>query len=108
MAGQKIDRRQLLTSASGVVLGSMAGAGSPSVSSAASSSRLPYESVRIIELSNTLTGRLAGLLFADQGAEVLVAPASPTTSQMSMTNSSIATSSPYPPKCLWTRALRTS
>jgi hypothetical protein len=33
---------------------------------------LPYSGIRIIELSNTLAGRLAGLLFADQGAEVLV------------------------------------
>jgi crotonobetainyl-CoA:carnitine CoA-transferase CaiB-like acyl-CoA transferase len=33
-------------------------------------SRLPYEHVRIIEKSSTLTGRLVGLLFADQGAEV--------------------------------------
>jgi crotonobetainyl-CoA:carnitine CoA-transferase CaiB-like acyl-CoA transferase len=32
----------------------------------------PYEGIRIIELSKTLAGRLAGLLFADQGAEVLV------------------------------------
>jgi len=35
-------------------------------------SRLPYEDLRIIEQSATLTGRLAGLLFADQGAEVYV------------------------------------
>jgi hypothetical protein len=35
-------------------------------------SRLPYQRVRIIEQSTTLTGRLAGLLFADQGAEVFV------------------------------------
>ena len=35
--------------------------------------RLPYAGIRIIELSETLTGRLAGLLFADQGAEVLIA-----------------------------------
>ena len=34
--------------------------------------RLPYEGVRIIEKANMLSGRLAGLLFADQGAEVLV------------------------------------
>jgi crotonobetainyl-CoA:carnitine CoA-transferase CaiB-like acyl-CoA transferase len=33
---------------------------------------LPYQDVRIIEKSTTLTGRLAGLLFADQGAEVFV------------------------------------
>ena len=34
--------------------------------------RLPYQDVRIIEKSSTLTGRLIGLLFADQGAEVVV------------------------------------
>ncbi len=35
-------------------------------------SQLPYSGTRIIELSQTLAGRLTGLLFADQGAEVLV------------------------------------
>ena len=35
-------------------------------------SGLPYAHVRILEKSKTLTGRLAGLLFADQGAEVFV------------------------------------
>jgi crotonobetainyl-CoA:carnitine CoA-transferase CaiB-like acyl-CoA transferase len=35
-------------------------------------SRLPYEDIRIIEKSTTLTGRLAGLLFADQGADVFI------------------------------------
>ncbi len=34
--------------------------------------RLPYAGIRIIELSTLLTGRLAGQLFADQGAEVLI------------------------------------
>ena len=34
--------------------------------------RLPYEGVRIVEKASLLSGRLAGLLFADQGAEVLV------------------------------------
>jgi hypothetical protein len=34
--------------------------------------RLPYHDARIIEKSSTLTGRLIGLLFADQGAEVFV------------------------------------
>ena len=33
---------------------------------------LPYNSIRILELSSTLAGRLAGLLFADQGAEVFI------------------------------------
>ena len=35
-------------------------------------SRFPYEGVRIIEQSTTLTGRRVGLLFADQGSEVFV------------------------------------
>jgi len=35
-------------------------------------SALPYTDIRIIEKSSTLTGRLIGLLFADQGAEVFV------------------------------------
>lgn len=33
-------------------------------------SRLPYAGVRIVEASATLSGRLVGLLFADQGARV--------------------------------------
>jgi crotonobetainyl-CoA:carnitine CoA-transferase CaiB-like acyl-CoA transferase len=32
----------------------------------------PFQGIRIIEKSQTLAGRLAGLLFADQGAEVFV------------------------------------
>ena len=35
-------------------------------------SQLPYHGIRIIEKSATLTGRLIGLLFADQGAEVFI------------------------------------
>jgi len=35
-------------------------------------SQLPYAGIRIVELSKTVAGRLAGLLFADQGAEVLI------------------------------------
>ena len=35
-------------------------------------SSLPYNGVRVLELSHTLAGRLAGLLFADQGAEVFI------------------------------------
>ena len=42
------------------------------LSTAAAKPRLPYEGVRVIEKANLLSGRLAGLLFADQGAEVLV------------------------------------
>src|SRR5271169_2205628 len=32
----------------------------------------PFQGIRIIEQSQTLAGRLAGQLFADQGAEVFV------------------------------------
>ena len=35
-------------------------------------SQLPYDGIRVIEMSKTLAGRLAGLLYADQGAEVLI------------------------------------
>lgn len=35
---------------------------------------LPFDGIRILEKSATLTGRLVGLLFADQGAEVFVEP----------------------------------
>ena len=69
-------RRKFLST----VLAAVAGSQLPGSSFAAtgksksgSDRRLPYEGIRIIELSDTLTGRLAGLLFADQGAEVLVA-----------------------------------
>jgi len=39
-------------------------------------SQLPYAGVRIAETSATLAGRLAGLLFADQGAQVRCSNAS--------------------------------
>jgi crotonobetainyl-CoA:carnitine CoA-transferase CaiB-like acyl-CoA transferase len=42
-------------------------------------SRLPYHDIRIIEKSSTLTGRLIGLLFADQGADVFIGGVSHTT-----------------------------
>jgi crotonobetainyl-CoA:carnitine CoA-transferase CaiB-like acyl-CoA transferase len=35
-------------------------------------SQLPYQGIRILEKSTTLTGRLIGLLFADQGADVFI------------------------------------
>lgn len=63
----KIDNRQPLTTESGSV------ASEGDTKFVADSHRLPYQGIRIIERSNTLSGRLAGLLFADQGAEVLVA-----------------------------------
>ena len=69
-----VNRRQFINS----VLASIAATQLPGSSFAATGNsksggghRLPYQGIRIIELSNTLTGRLAGLLFADQGAEVL-------------------------------------
>ena len=40
--------------------------------SAVARPRLPFEGVRVLENGKMLSGRLAGLLFADQGAEVLV------------------------------------
>ncbi len=77
---RKIDRRQLITTAGSAALGTVAAASLPGSSvsaatgpgSAFGAQRLPYNGIRIIELSKTLTGRLAGLLFADQGAEVLI------------------------------------
>ena len=35
-------------------------------------SPLPYAGVRVLEKASMLSGRLAGLMFADQGAEVLI------------------------------------
>ncbi len=35
-------------------------------------SKLPYEKVNVVELSKTIAGRLAGLLLADQGANVFI------------------------------------
>ena len=32
--------------------------------------RLPYAGVRVIEKAGMLSGRLTGMMFADQGAEV--------------------------------------
>ena len=45
---------------------------SRSLSAAVAKPRLPFEGVRVLEKANLLSGRLTGLLFADQGAEVLV------------------------------------
>ncbi|MEE8513387.1 MAG: CoA transferase, partial [Gammaproteobacteria bacterium] len=72
-----LDRRKFISA----VLASVAATQLPGCDSAptglpkseTNAHRLPYNGIRIIELSGTLTGRLAGLLFADQGAEVLVA-----------------------------------
>ena len=78
---QKMDRRQFITTTGGAVLGAVALAKLPGTGYGATGSstskinaqRLPYNGIRVIESSKTLAGRLAGLLFADQGAEVLVA-----------------------------------
>ena len=64
---RKIDRRQLITTAGGAALGTIAAANISGSSYAAAGSesafgaqRLPYNGFRIIELSKTLAGRLAG------------------------------------------------
>ncbi len=77
---QKMDRRQFITTTGGAVLGAIAAAKLPGTVYGATGSsksninahRLPYNGIRIIESSKTLAGRLAGLLFADQGAEVFI------------------------------------
>ncbi len=77
---QKMDRRQFITTTGGAVLGAVALAKLPGKAYGATGSsksninaqRLPYNGIRIIESSKTLAGRLAGLLFADQGAEVFI------------------------------------
>ena len=73
----ELNRRRFLNSVLASVAATQfprsAGGQSESPASSSGAHRLPYDGIRIIELSKTLTGRLAGLLFADQGAEVLVA-----------------------------------
>ncbi len=76
-----MNRRQFITTTSGAVLGAIAATKLPGTAYGAAGSsrsninaqRLPYSGIRVIESSKTIAGRLAGLLFADQGAEVLVA-----------------------------------
>jgi crotonobetainyl-CoA:carnitine CoA-transferase CaiB-like acyl-CoA transferase len=51
--------------------------GSAAGSLAAQTGTLPFQHVRIIERSTTLVGRLTGLMFADQGAEVFVSRRAP-------------------------------
>jgi crotonobetainyl-CoA:carnitine CoA-transferase CaiB-like acyl-CoA transferase len=75
-----LTRRGILQAIGGGTVGAALGVGLPGVAAsqgnaaqtvaASTTARLPYESVRVIELSQTLTGRLTGLLLADQGAEV--------------------------------------
>jgi len=71
-----IDRRKFISSVlAGFAATQLPGCNQASTGKAESSTsihRLPYEGLRFIEKSDTLTGRLAGLLFADQGAEVLI------------------------------------
>ncbi len=73
----KVNRRQFInsvvTSIAATQLPGSAFAATGSSKSGSHTHQLPYNGIRIIELSKTLTGRLAGLLFADQGAEVLIA-----------------------------------
>ena len=72
-----LTRRGALQSIGGSTLGAALGAGVPLAASAqaaaqpaAVTGKAPLASVRVLELSQTLTGRLTGLLLADQGAEV--------------------------------------
>jgi len=78
-----LTRRGALQAIGGGTLGAALGVGLPGVAAAqgaaaakpaagSASGRKPYESVRVIELSQTLAGRLTGLLLADQGAQVFV------------------------------------
>ena len=78
-----LTRRGALQSIGGGTLGAALGAGLPGVAAAqgtaaatpaagSATGQMPYKNVRIIELSQTLAGRLTGLMFADQGAEVYV------------------------------------
>ena len=73
----EINRRRFSNSVIADIVGTQlpgtAIAESTSSQSAGNTHRLPYGGIRVIELSTTLSGRLAGLLFADQGAEVVVA-----------------------------------
>ena len=71
-----ITRRSLMTTAaagalSAAALGAEGQADAQGLrASSGATGSLPLATVRVIELSSTLTGRLAGQLFADQGAEV--------------------------------------
>ncbi|HRH85791.1 MAG TPA: CoA transferase [Rubrivivax sp.] len=72
-----LTRRGALQSIGGGTLGAALGAGLPAAqaqgmqpAAAGATGKSPYADVRVLELSQTLSGRLAGLLFADQGAEV--------------------------------------
>ena len=73
-----LTRRGALQSIGGGTLGAALGAGlstsaqaqAPQAAPARATGKAPYADVRVLELSQTLSGRLAGLLFADQGAEV--------------------------------------
>jgi len=81
-----LTRRGALQSIGGAALG----AGLPGVAAAQGAAatkpaatkptgQMPYKNVRVIELSQTLTGRLTGLMFADQGAQVFVERDKPST-----------------------------
>lgn len=83
-----LTRRSAIQTIGGGTLGVVLGAslssgvvaqGVASSNKASSKGRMPYGNVRVIELSQTLTGRLTGLLFADQGAQVYVERDKPST-----------------------------
>jgi crotonobetainyl-CoA:carnitine CoA-transferase CaiB-like acyl-CoA transferase len=70
-----LTRRGALQSIGGGTLGAALGVGLPAAAAAQpapqpATGKAPLGSVRVLELSQTLTGRLTGLLLADQGAEV--------------------------------------
>ena len=77
-----LTRRGVLQSIGVGTLGTALGMGLPAATAAkpaAATEKLPFASVRVIELSQTLTGRLTGLMFADQGAQVFVERDKPST-----------------------------
>ncbi len=82
--GDGVSRRGVLrgvgAGALGAGFGALSGAGAQTVPETlawAETGVPPYRGVRILEKSGTLAGRLAGLLFADQGAEVYVERSEP-------------------------------
>ena len=85
-----LTRRSFIRSIGSGTLGAALGASLPGLAAAqgtaaatpaaaSATGRLPYASVRVLELSQTLTGRLTGLLLADQGAEVYAKRPQPST-----------------------------
>lgn len=82
-----LTRRTIIRSIAGGTVGTLlattftrrAGAQTSDSTSNGAMGNQPFSSIRIIEQSQTLAGRLAGLLFADQGAEVFAERVEPST-----------------------------